>query len=74
MSGDTNEPVEIPRQAYVELTTLAQVGTHGLTTEEVLDGLAAYDFDAAREWILEHPDLYERALRDGMEREAASHE
>ncbi|MFC6823951.1 hypothetical protein [Halopelagius fulvigenes] len=65
MSDSDTGPVAVPRQVHCELVTMRQMGTHDMLSEEVLDGLAEYNFDAARQWVLEHPDEYVRALDEG---------
>lgn len=66
MSDSDTEPVTVPRQVHCELKTLRQMGTHEMLSEDVLDGLEKYNFDAARQWVLEHPDEYVRSLEAGM--------
>lgn len=66
MSDDT-EPVPVPRQVHCELETLRQMGTHDLLSPEALDAMETYDFDAAKEWALEDPDRYARAIVAGTE-------
>lgn len=63
--SDDDGPVAVPRQVHCELQTLRQMGGHDLLSTEVLDVLDAYDFDATREWAIEHPDRYVRAVREG---------
>lgn len=70
MSDSDTEPVPVPRQVHCELKTLRQMGTHDMLSEEVLDGLEAYNFDAAKTWVLEHPDEYVRSLEVGMRDES----
>lgn len=65
MDESDSGPVTVPPQVACELETLKQMGTHDLASAEVLDGLAEYDFHAARQWIVEHPDEYMRAVREG---------
>lgn len=69
MSDSDAEPVTVPRQVHCELKTLRQMGTHDLLSAEVLDALEAYSFEATREWVLEHPDEYVRAVYQGTEDE-----
>ncbi|SFG63084.1 hypothetical protein SAMN04488063_2651 [Halopelagius inordinatus] len=66
MSESDTGPVTVPRQVHCELTTMRQMGTHDMLSEDVLDGLETYNFDAARQWVLEHPDEYVRSLEQGM--------
>ena len=66
MGRDDAEPVEIPRQAYTELKTLRQMGTHDMESGEVLDGLEAYNFESARRWVLDNPDAYMRLLYETL--------
>lgn len=74
MGGTDGEDVEVPFQVYCELETMQQMGTYDMASEEVLDGLAEYDFHAARDWVIEHPDEYiqviEGATRSGSGPEA----
>lgn len=64
--GDRDaDPVPVPRQVHCELETLRQLGTHDLRSAEVFDALAAYDFTATREWIVENPGRYRRAVARG---------
>lgn len=70
MSDSDTGPVAVPRQVHLELLTMRQMGTHDMLSEDVLDGLEEYNFDAAREWVLEHPDEYVRALDEGTRVEA----
>lgn len=63
--GET-ERVEMPRQVYCELKTLRQMGTPLADADAVVARLDAYDFRAAREWVLDNPDRYVRAVREGM--------
>lgn len=65
-------PVTVPRQVHCEIATLRQLGTHDLLSAEVFDALEAYDFAAAREWIIEHPDRYVRAVYLGTEDETVA--
>lgn len=59
------EPVPVPRQVHCELQTLRQMGGCDLYSPDILDVLAAYDFEAARQWAVANPDRYVRAIEDG---------
>lgn len=59
------EPVPVPRQVHCELRTLHQLGGVDPLSPSILDVLDAYDFDAAREWAIENPDRYVRAVQAG---------
>lgn len=72
MDESDTEPVAVPRQVHCELKTLDQMGTHDMLTGEVIDGLEAYDFEAARAWVLENPEEYVRAVRRGTRDETAA--
>lgn len=63
----TPDPVSVPRQVHCELKTLRQMRTHDLLSEEVLEALDDYGFEATREWILDNPDRYVRAVYCGTE-------
>lgn len=65
MDESDSDPVAVPRQVHCELETLRQMGTHDLLSEEVLEAVEAYHFEATREWILEHPEKYVRAVSEG---------
>lgn len=65
MSESDDEPVAVPRQVHCELETLRELDGCDLLSPDVLDVLAAYDFDAARAWAVEHPDRYVRAVEAG---------
>lgn len=65
MDDSETGPVAVPRQVHCELQTLRQMGTHDLLSEEVFDALEAYHFEAAEEWILDHPEEYVVAVYDG---------
>lgn len=69
MSDSDSKPVAVPRQVHCELKTLRQLGTHDPFSEEILEAAAAYNFEAAREWIVEHPEQYVRAVYAGTEDE-----
>ena len=58
-------PVAVPRQVHCELQTLRQMGTHDLLSGEVLDALETYNFEATRDWVVDHPDEYVRAVYRG---------
>ena len=72
MGDSDTEPVAVPRQVHCELETVRQMGTHDLLSEEVLDALEFYDFEATREWVLEHPDEYVRAVHQGTRDESVA--
>ncbi|MFC7139301.1 hypothetical protein ACFQMA_05540 [Halosimplex aquaticum] len=57
-------PVAVPRQVHCELQTLGQMGVDPFE-EGILDTLDRYNFHAAREWALDNPDRYVRAVREG---------
>lgn len=60
-------PVAVPRQVHCELTTLRQLNGVDLLSPDVLDVLAAYDFEATREWAVSHPNRYVRAVELGTQ-------
>ena len=62
MAGNDEGDVEVPFQVYCELETMQQMGTYDMASEDVLDGLEEYDFHAARDWVVEHPDEYIRVI------------
>lgn len=66
MSETDDDAVEMPRQVYCEIKTVRQMGLYDVRTEEVIEGLEAYNFDAALEWVLDHPEEYVRAIEEGM--------
>lgn len=63
--GDA-ESEEVPRQVYIELKTLRQMGVDLADPDAVVAGLDAYNFETALDWVLENPDAYERTVREGM--------
>lgn len=68
-SESESGPVAMPRQVYCEIKTVRQMGLYDMYSEEVIEGLEAYNFDTALEWVLDNPEEYVRALDEGMEDE-----
>ncbi|WP_435178596.1 hypothetical protein [Halorussus sp. AFM4] len=62
--GDA-ERAEMSRQVYSEFETLRQMGTDFTDLEEVVSRLDAYNFEAAIDWLLDHPEAYQRMVVDG---------
>lgn len=64
-SDDDQRPVAVPRQVHCELTTVLQMGIHDPFSEDILEQLRRYDFEATRRWAMENPEAYVAAVQRG---------
>lgn len=64
-SDEGGEPVPVPRQVHCELTAVLQMGIHDPFSEDILEELKRYDFEATRQWAMENPDAYIEAVQRG---------
>lgn len=62
---EANGPVPVPRQVHCELTAVLQMGIHDPFSEDILEELQRYDFEATRQWAMENPDAYVAAVQRG---------
>lgn len=64
-SDEAGGPVPVPRQVHCELTAVLQMGIHDPLSEDILEELQRYDFEATRQWAMENPDAYVEAVQRG---------
>ena len=72
MNESETEPVAVPWRVHCEIRTLSQMGTHEMDSAEALEGMEAYNFEAALSWALDNPEAYLRAAERGTTSESVS--